>query len=107
MYLHNLTTILADPGAVETPGRLNYSIDGQPTTVHDLLLQKSDGTFFLVVWDERLKGSDDVIVKLARHVPVGEGVRSDGRHRAGRHACRRRVGAADPERPPGRPGHPP
>lgn len=66
VYLHNLTTILADPGAVETPGRLDYTIDGRPTTVHDLLLQRSDGTLFLVVWDERVKGSDDVIVKLAR-----------------------------------------
>jgi hypothetical protein len=33
--------------------------------VHDLLLQKSQGTFELVVWDERpTSGSDDVTVSL-------------------------------------------
>jgi hypothetical protein len=63
-YLHNLTTILADRGA-RTPGKLNYSITNEPTTVHDLLLQKADGTFALVVWDERpMGGSDDVTVSL-------------------------------------------
>jgi hypothetical protein len=64
VYLHNLTTILADRGAVARPGRLRYSIPNQPDTVHDVLLKKSDGTFELVVWDERLKGSDRVTVDL-------------------------------------------
>jgi hypothetical protein len=64
-YLHNLTTILADKGA-RTPGKLNYSVAGQPATVHDLLLQKTDGTFALVVWDERSGGgSDNVTVNLS------------------------------------------
>ncbi len=63
--LHNLTTILADRGSVDSPGTLNYSIPNQPETVHDLLLQKSDGTFELVVWGERFTGgSDDVTVEL-------------------------------------------
>jgi hypothetical protein len=66
VYLHNLTTILADQGAVEKPDRLDYIVEGQPPTVHELLLQRSDGTFLLVVWDERMKGSEEVIVKLAR-----------------------------------------
>jgi hypothetical protein len=52
-YLHNLTTILADTGSPRAPGKLDYSIASEPATVHDLLLQKSDGTFDLVVWDER------------------------------------------------------
>jgi hypothetical protein len=65
-YLHNLTTILADYGA-GTPGRLDYSIPSQPETVHDLLLQKDDGTFELVVWNERPSGgTDDVTVELGR-----------------------------------------
>jgi hypothetical protein len=38
VYLHNLTTILADQGAPAKPGRLAYSIPEQPATVHDLLL---------------------------------------------------------------------
>jgi hypothetical protein len=64
-YLHNLTAILADSGSTGKPGALRYSIRGQPETVHDLLLRKSDGTYELVVWDERFKGgSDNVTVNL-------------------------------------------
>jgi hypothetical protein len=66
LYLHNLTTILADRGSIATPGKLSYSIPKQPATVHDLLLQKSDGTFDLVVWGERIKGADSVKVELGR-----------------------------------------
>jgi hypothetical protein len=68
-YLHNLTTILADRGSPERPGRLNYALAEQPATVHDLLLQKSGGTCVLVVWGERLKGSDDVTVRLEATYP--------------------------------------
>ena len=64
LYLHNLTTILADQGSLAKPGRLDYSLAEQPATVHDMLLQKSDGTFELVIWGERLKGSDEVTVRL-------------------------------------------
>ncbi len=64
MYLHNLTTILADLGSLARPGRLSYALPEQPATVHEMLLQKSDGTFELVVWDERLNGSEDVIVRM-------------------------------------------
>lgn len=64
-YLHNLTTILDDNGSGFSPGQVNYSIPGQPATVHDLLLQKSDGKFELVVWGERFAGgSDNVTVNL-------------------------------------------
>ncbi len=59
-YLHNLTTILADAGA-RTPGKLDYAIAAEPATVHDLLLQKSDGTFALVVWDEKPSGGSDMV----------------------------------------------
>jgi hypothetical protein len=64
-YLHNLTTILADVVS-NTTGSINYSIPGKPATMHDLLMQKSDGTFYLAVWDELAPGtgSDNVIVKL-------------------------------------------
>ncbi len=62
-YLHNLTTILADrPGA--NPGKFDYSIMNEPATVHDLLVQKGNGTYELAVWDEKAIGSDSVIVKL-------------------------------------------
>jgi hypothetical protein len=59
-YLHNLTTILADTSS-RTPGRLDYSIASEPATVHDLLLQKSDGTFDVIVWDERPAGGTDAV----------------------------------------------
>lgn len=63
-YLHNLTTILADPSTLANPGLLNYTIPNQPATVHDLLLQKSSGTFELVVWGEQVSGSNSVAVSL-------------------------------------------
>jgi hypothetical protein len=66
-FLHNLTTILADPGLPNRAGKLNYSIPNQPPTVHDLLLQKADGTFDLVVWAERFTGgSESISVQLGR-----------------------------------------
>jgi hypothetical protein len=65
VYLHNLTTILADANPLRKPGKLKYSISPQPETVHDLLLQKSDGTFELVLWGELVKGSTTVRVDVA------------------------------------------
>ena len=63
-YIHNFTMILADKLTM-TPGSLNYSIAGEPATVHDLLMQRSDGTFYLAVWDERAHGAvDSVTVNL-------------------------------------------
>jgi len=64
VYLHNLTTILADKGTLAKPGQLDFAIADQPQTVHDLLLQHSDGTFQLVVWGERLTGQDRVTVRF-------------------------------------------
>jgi hypothetical protein len=64
IYIHNLTSILADDKPVATPGKLDYSIANQPSTVHDLLLQRSDGVFQLLVWGEQVTGSNDVIVNL-------------------------------------------
>jgi hypothetical protein len=63
-YLHNLTTILADSGSNRNPGNLNYSIPNQPATVHDLLLQKNDGIFELVVWNEQLQGNTNLTMNL-------------------------------------------
>jgi hypothetical protein len=63
-YLHNFTSILADPGVCAAHGKVGYSIWNRPSTVHDLLMEKSDGTFELAVWDEQVKGSSDITVKL-------------------------------------------
>ncbi len=71
VYLHNLTTILADKESSRKPGKLDYSIPNQPATAHDMLLQKASGTFDLVVWGERVKGSDEVTVNLGKpHVTL-------------------------------------
>ncbi len=70
VYLHNLTTILADQGPPASPGGLEYSVPNEPETVHDLLLQKSDGTFELVVWGERVKGASDISVSLGASHPL-------------------------------------
>ncbi|MDQ2800156.1 MAG: glycosyl hydrolase, partial [Armatimonadota bacterium] len=64
VYLHNLTTILADRGSPRKPDTLNYAIPGEPATVHDMLLQKSDGTFDLIVWSELVQGTNRVTVHL-------------------------------------------
>lgn len=67
-YLHNLTTILADSGYIALPGRLDYFIANQPEAVHELLLQKSNGRFSLVVWGEKYisGGTETVTVKLGK-----------------------------------------
>jgi hypothetical protein len=61
-YIHNLTSILSDGAFVGKSDSLDYTVSCQCTTVHDLLLQKSTGQFELVVWDERIRGSDDVTI---------------------------------------------
>ena len=64
VYIHNLTSILADTGTSAPSGVLHYTIANQPATVHDLLLRKSNGTFELAVWGEQVHGSNDVVVDL-------------------------------------------
>lgn len=65
-YLHNLTHILADQKQQTQPTSLAYAIPNQPETVHDLLLQKSNGTLELVVWGEKVTGAEEVTVKFAK-----------------------------------------
>jgi hypothetical protein len=52
-YLHSLTTIVADNTSAFTPGRVNYIIPNEPATVHDMLMQKSNGTYELAVWGSK------------------------------------------------------
>ena len=63
-YIHNLTTILADKERRANLGQLDYHIAGQPSTVHDLLLQKSNGVFYLVVWGEKVEGANEINIGL-------------------------------------------
>ncbi len=49
--LHNLTTIMADSGAARTDS-LTYGLTGTTGNDHSLLMEKSNGTFQLAVWNE-------------------------------------------------------
>ena len=52
--LHNLTTLLSDPGAGSsfTPASLTYGLAGTASGDNTLLLEKSDGSYWLAIWDE-------------------------------------------------------
>ncbi|HTW73242.1 MAG TPA: type I secretion C-terminal target domain-containing protein [Acetobacteraceae bacterium] len=53
--LHDLTTLLADPGsnaASFTPGSLNYSLSGTQSGDNSILIEKSDGSFWIGLWNE-------------------------------------------------------
>jgi Secretion system C-terminal sorting domain len=50
--LQNTITLLKEPGANFTPGQLNYSLTGNLTDIKQVLFQKSNGKFYLVVWQE-------------------------------------------------------
>ena len=69
IYLHNLTTIVADNTSSFTPGMLNYFIPNEPATVHDMLMQKHDGTYELAVWGEQVTGSQNITVNLGATYP--------------------------------------
>lgn len=66
IYLHNLTSILADKGAIAKPRKLRYTIVKQPETVHDLLLENSNGKFQLIVWGEKVSGFDEIEIDLGK-----------------------------------------
>jgi len=69
-YMHNFTTILADRKPVKLPAKLAYIIPNQPSTVHDLLLQKSAGNYMLVIWGERFGsgGADNITVRFGKKI---------------------------------------
>jgi len=48
----NLISILSDKGPDFTPGSLNYAIDWGVDDVRQILFQKRDGDFYLMVWLE-------------------------------------------------------
>lgn len=66
-YLHNLTTVLADTKTNPKIGTLDFEVENEPATIHHLLLQKSNGTFYLVLWGEAYTGgSEEVRVRFGR-----------------------------------------
>lgn len=62
--LHDFTTLLADRGGSFKPGALSYTLTGERSADRTLLMQKSDGSFWLALWDERA-GSHEVTLHLA------------------------------------------
>lgn len=46
----NLIDLLADPGAEFTPSDLRYAVNGNVTDLRQLVLQKQDGTHYLILW---------------------------------------------------------
>lgn len=50
--LKNLIALLEDPGPKFKPGSLEYALSGETKGVHRTLLQKRDGRFYLVLWQE-------------------------------------------------------
>lgn len=64
--LHDLTTLLADTGANAasfTPGSLTFTLSGNVSTDNTLLIQKSDGSDWLSLWDETA-GAHNVTLTL-------------------------------------------
>jgi len=51
--LKNLILLLQDQGADFETGTLNYKLFGQTSDIKHTLLQKRDGTFFLILWREK------------------------------------------------------
>ena len=66
--LHNLTTLLGDSGG-GSPGSLDYSLDGTAPGDNSLLLEKSDGSYWLALWDES-NGDHTVTLSLATPASV-------------------------------------
>lgn len=50
--LKNLITLLKDPGPGFTTKSLDYTLGGDTTNVHRVLLQKRNGAFYLILWQE-------------------------------------------------------
>lgn len=86
-YLHNLTTLLDDDAPAKRLSSVAYEVENQTPEIHDLLLQKSNGEFVLILWGEYYAGGErDVCVRLGRKYDVrifnpvvGTDVRCEGR----------------------------
>ncbi|MDQ4145698.1 MAG: fibronectin type III domain-containing protein [Actinomycetota bacterium] len=48
----NFIKLLSDPGAPFAPGSLSYRAMNAPASVRQLLFQKRDGSFYLVLWND-------------------------------------------------------
>lgn len=56
--LKNFIHLMADEGTDFTPGELRYSLNGDMQNIYQMLFQKSNGTYILVIW-QGVNGSDN------------------------------------------------
>jgi beta-glucanase (GH16 family) len=70
-YTHNLTTILADSSIAFTPSTIAYSVAGLPATGYSMLLQKSNGTYEMVVWGEAFASQVSTPITVILDKPYG------------------------------------
>jgi hypothetical protein len=71
-YIHNLTSILADNSSAFSPGSVNCSFSGMPSTGYAMLMQKSNGNYELALWGEAFasRTSSMVTINLGATYPV-------------------------------------
>jgi serralysin len=62
--LHNLTTLVHDSGGAFGAGTLNYTLDNTISGDNSLLIEKSDGSYWLAIWNES-NGGHTVTLNLA------------------------------------------
>ena len=72
--VHNLTSLLSDGGGNAYSfgtGSLGYSLSGMPSSGNSMLMQKSDGTYWLALWnDARVAGPNAGQVDTVANVGV-------------------------------------
>ncbi len=70
--LKNLISLVKDASKAKfTPGSLNYQLSGDMTGVNHTLLQKSDGKFNLILWQDDERGDNpDQRVTLTLNQPI-------------------------------------
>lgn len=77
--LSNLLSLLSDSNTNFTPGRLSYQIAGGDSNLNHLLLQKQDGSYWLLLWLEEPSWDpvNSVPLKVA---PENIGIELDSTH---------------------------
>lgn len=51
-FMANMNSILSDPGSAFNTSPLSYFLSGNLTNVHNTLLQKRNGRYYLILWQE-------------------------------------------------------
>lgn len=63
--ISSLLNLLADPGAPTPLYRLTYAMNGQTTNVETMLLQRRDGSYQMLIWQEVPSWNHDTRVRIA------------------------------------------